>query len=334
MKRFSIVAIALLTGITGFVSCKKKDEIKPLAANELVTLPVIFHILHGGEPAGTGTNISAAYIKRCMDSLNAHFAGKTVQGNNTYIQFRLAGKDEDGNSLAEQGIHRVKYGTGYFDMGLTMADDTFTKSLTWDPNRYINIFVCYYPYSPTSSPVAAYATLPWASSDHPIQGLDPTNASDYKKQVKSKMGLFMNSLFLLDSAFNSFSYAATSHEMGHYLGLSHVFNKSSCVLNGDYCADTHDYLRMYEPTTYARSGCDGYAFTSINFMDYGPNYYWQFTPDQITRMREVVNYAPFRAKLVNSQALETRRTTVPDAEIFVPQVSIPDETGMMPERPR
>ncbi|MBK6829180.1 MAG: hypothetical protein IPG86_21090 [Chitinophagaceae bacterium] len=36
-------------------------------------IPVVVHIVHNGEPVGTGTNISYAQVKSQLDALNAGF---------------------------------------------------------------------------------------------------------------------------------------------------------------------------------------------------------------------------------------------------------------------
>jgi hypothetical protein len=42
-------------------------------ANGIVVIPVVVHILHNGEPLGTGRNISVAQIQSQMDVLNEDF---------------------------------------------------------------------------------------------------------------------------------------------------------------------------------------------------------------------------------------------------------------------
>ena len=41
----------------------------------LLTVPVVVHVLHLGEPVGTGTNISDAQIQSAIDNMNDCFAG-------------------------------------------------------------------------------------------------------------------------------------------------------------------------------------------------------------------------------------------------------------------
>ncbi|MDO5017442.1 MAG: zinc-dependent metalloproteinase lipoprotein [Porphyromonas sp.] len=105
------------------------------------------------------------------------------------------------------------------------------------------------------------------------------------------------------------------HELGHYLGLYHTFsevaNDSGAIIldscqDTDYCTDTKSYNRLqYEfarqdiiasgNTTLVqingllmRNDCSSGRFESTNIMDYDYSYSDEFTPDQISRMRQVL----------------------------------------------
>ena len=45
---------------------------------QVLTIPVVFHILHLGEPVGEGTNISDEQVLSCIDNLNHRFRGDTA----------------------------------------------------------------------------------------------------------------------------------------------------------------------------------------------------------------------------------------------------------------
>lgn len=65
-----------------------------------VTIPIIFHIIHNGEPVGTGNNISQSIVNNAFNILNSDFGG-------TGIQFCLAQRTPEGENLTEPGIKRV-----------------------------------------------------------------------------------------------------------------------------------------------------------------------------------------------------------------------------------
>ena len=95
-----------------------------------------------------------------------------------------------------------------------------------------------------------------------------------------------------------------AHELGHYLGLFHVFSGGDNGQTTDYCEDTPDYDRPAYDTwlasvsrlTFAqaaqRQDRNGTTFTSYNIMDYYYGYRDRITPDQRTRIRHVLDYSP------------------------------------------
>jgi hypothetical protein len=105
------------------------------------TIPVIIHVIHGGQAIGTFPNLAQGQLNSQVQVLNDDFAGvgynnsnypanaftawatnttiaaasKDALGrikiSNTGVTFCLALKDTLGNTLAEPGIHRVDYNT-------------------------------------------------------------------------------------------------------------------------------------------------------------------------------------------------------------------------------
>ena len=96
------------------------------AAPPVYTVPVVFHVIHKGETAGTGTNISSAQLQSAIDALNRDYRRTSADGGiaqgagpDTEIQFCLASVDENGDP--HSGINRVN-GTGvigYSSNGIT-----------------------------------------------------------------------------------------------------------------------------------------------------------------------------------------------------------------------
>ena len=105
------------------------------------------------------------------------------------------------------------------------------------------------------------------------------------------------------------------HELGHYLGLHHMFSERDGAsvdecLDSDYCEDTpsynrieyNEYLSSYlaetDPSEMSmrnltlRSNCDGERFYSANMMDYSVSYAYKFSEDQKKRIRHVLYYSP------------------------------------------
>mgnify|MGYP000986645203 CR=1 FL=1 len=69
------------------------------------TIPVVVHVIHLGEPVGTGSNISDAQILDAINGLNERFANSNGQGLDCEIDFCLATQTPDG--CPTNGINRV-----------------------------------------------------------------------------------------------------------------------------------------------------------------------------------------------------------------------------------
>lgn len=112
-----------------------------------------------------------------------------------------------------------------------------------------------------------------------------------------------------------------AHELGHYLGLKHVFAEKdtdtgsepieSCT-DTDYCTDTKSYNKpaydrwlisyieqhkqagndLVMKELIKRSNDSGEEWDSDNFMDYAVSLSFRFTPEQKYRMRQVLYYSP------------------------------------------
>jgi len=144
------------------------------------TIPIVFHVIHGGQAVGTYPNLAAAQINSQVQVLNADYAGtgfnvgnypsnafvnyaaslpaanKDANGRvkiaNTGIQFCLATKDPNGNTLAEPGIDRINYVSKGWSNPASITsvsafqsfiDGTVKPQTIWDPTRYFNVWVNY-----------------------------------------------------------------------------------------------------------------------------------------------------------------------------------------------
>lgn len=220
-------------------------------------IPVVFHVIHtyGDE------NLSKATLENQMRILNENFRRLNASRVNTRpifqgdaadceIEFRLATKDPNGNCT--DGITRT-----YSQLTHDTRDDV--KSLIrWDNTKYLNVWVVAYVRPPNGNPdfvSGGFAYLPWS--------LPGTNAVD--GIVVRADGLLSNSSSVL------------THEVGHYLGLSHPFQGgcggSNCATSGDRVCDT-------PPVSEASSGCNPSANTCSND---SPN-----LPDQIENYMDYI----------------------------------------------
>ena len=114
--------------------------------NVIVTIPVVFHVIHSGQAVGVGLNISHAQIQSQIDVLNECYRLRNsdttaipswFQGRQAdiLVEFCLAQFDTAGNTLGEQGVTR-------HNISNTSNFDTNIKPSTqWDPAMYLNIWI-------------------------------------------------------------------------------------------------------------------------------------------------------------------------------------------------
>lgn len=175
-------------------------------------IPVVFHIIHdyGSE------NISDAQILDAVRILNRDYRKNnadtnvivpafTAIANDTKIEFRLANLDPNGNCT--NGIERIASPETY-------VGDDGSKLNYWPRRNYLNIWVV----KAIASGAAGYAYLP---------GGAPTAAID---------GIIILSTYVGSiGTGNVTTSRALTHEVGHFLGLQHVwgFTNSPGVSCGD-----------------------------------------------------------------------------------------------------
>src|SRR5690606_29531127 len=117
----------------------------------VINIPVVVHVLHNGEPVGTGRNISMAQIESQIDVLNEDFRRLNPDATNTPVEFQsiaadvgieffLACVDPDGDPT--NGVVRTLTTNAVF---IEHVDDIKFTSLggsnAWPTDRDLNIWV-------------------------------------------------------------------------------------------------------------------------------------------------------------------------------------------------
>ncbi len=253
----------------------------PIQAHENVsrmsttTIPVHVIIVHPpGQSVGSGANLSFNHVMSQIDVLNEDFRRLNSDASNTpavfsaadsEIEFCLATVDPDG--LTTDGITR--YATNQnFD-----NNESSIKSATgWDRNTYLNIWVTQtisalgYAYLPSTG------SLPNAVLDGVVVLTETFGGPGFASLNPYNLG------------------RTTTHEVGHYLGLRHVWGNGGCG-NDDNIADTPTQSGSnFGCPNHPSPSCGNGGDMFMNYMDYvNDNCMNAFTQDQADYMNLILS---------------------------------------------
>lgn len=279
-------------------------------AYETITIPVVVHLLY----KTAAENISDAQVKSQIDALNNDFnflnsdrsntpnAFKLFAGN-ARIKFCLAQVDPQGKRTS--GINRKYTNTDVFTTDDGMKNVGKGGVASWNSKHYLNIWVC-----KLTSRSLGYATPPGASAD--------------KDGVVIAYDVF-GTIGNLRAPFNKGRTA--THEVGHWLGLIHVWGDSNC--GSDQVDDT--------PTQQSYNfGCQSFPKVSacspnkngdmfMNFMDFTDDACMNmFTNGQVNRMRAIFAKNGIRNAFLSSSACDStlaQSAALPEPVVDVKPVS-------------
>jgi len=195
----------------------------------LITIPVVFHVVYNTSAQNLHDSLVYSqlevmnndYRRTNADTVNTRLVFDSIAVD-TRIEFCLANVDPQGNFTT--GINRVQTSTANF---ATSPFDNAVKSTSgggvdpWPTDQYLNIWICdmYFLGNPL---VLGYAQFP--GEDSITDGLVLTyQHTGYRPW---------------DAAASPANLGRTaSHEIGHWLGLRHIWGDGDCD-STDYVEDT------------------------------------------------------------------------------------------------
>lgn len=240
------------------------------------TIPVVIHIIHGGQAVGTFPNISNAQAVSQINVLNNDFAGTglnvanypasaftayataaglpaankdgngRVKISNFNISFCLATIDKNGNTMAEPGVDRVNYNSISTPTSATYPTKN-PAAANYNSPATFQAFIDGYIKPATIWDPTKYMNI-WVTDENASTGLlgyATFPAASGLTGIPGGTGTnTTDGLWCWGKCFGNtgtldptYNKGRTAtHEIGHWLGLRHIWGDGTCAT--DYCLDT------------------------------------------------------------------------------------------------
>lgn len=274
-------------------------------------IPVIFHVLYH-DKNDDEQYVKAGRLPEILKSVNELFRNAGANSANMNLEFVLATEDPQGKTLTEPGVERIEWETAAINIEEFMfSNEGIYNYLIWEPNDYINIMV----YRFTDDNIMGVSHFPYTPTKYPLAGTENVSFHVTGANLQYAYCVSINNLYIYEKTTttkpNQNDMAITlAHELGHYLGLYHVFSEATedgidVCEDTDYCTDTYTYDRKaytdwietlqsavsFEELTRRHDCTRNLDFSSHNLMDYGISYLDEFTAQQKTRVRHILTYS-------------------------------------------
>lgn len=276
--------------VESFYSRVENPELQAMAPNNfninsgVVLIPIVVHVVYNTAIE----NISDAQICSQIEALNQDFARRNPDrintpaqfagvAGNTEIQFYLATRDPNGN--ATSGITRTSTSVTSFDDDDGVKSNASGGRNPWDTNRFLNIWV-----ADLNPGLLGYAQFPWDYAAKPN-----TDGVVVDFRAFGTTGAVMPPYHL---------GRTTSHEVGHWLGLRHIWGDDGGACTGsDGVNDTPNqggnYTQLCPTGNMVSCGSNDMY---MNYMDYTNDACMNlFTNGQKAVMRATLNTGGYRS---------------------------------------
>ena len=253
-----------------------------------VTIPVHVIVVHGNsENVGQGFNLDMERINSQIQVINDDFARTNADASNTpsvfdaaatEISFCLATIDPMGNPT--DGVTR--YATSNVNNNFENYEDDVIEETIWPPTRYLNIYL-----APDLDGLLGYAS-------RPTPGNLPATNNDVVRVLTSSFG---GAGYATEPAYDE--GRTTTHEIGHWLGLRHVWGNGGCNSDDGFDDTPTQTGSNFGCPTHPSSSCNNDGDMFMNYMDYvNDNCMNSFSQEQADYMSFIVEGT--RTQLLNS----------------------------------
>ncbi|MEO6169279.1 MAG: M43 family zinc metalloprotease [Chitinophagales bacterium] len=255
----------------------------PGGTRSIITIPVVVHVIY----KTSAQNISDEQIQSQIDVLNEDYLLSNADTSkipddfrplaaDCQIQFCLAAYDPEGDSTT--GIVRTYTDKSVFTTGDSMKFTSKGGDDAWPAKHYLNIWTCN-----LGGGVLGYATLP--------QGNSGTSKSDGVVVLYRAFGRQGTVVYPYNEG------RTCTHEVGHWLGLSHTWGDDGGTCSGGdniddtpNQADSNFGCPVFPLTDACSPVAPGVMF--MNYMDYTDDRcMYMFTNDQSEVMTASLNGA-------------------------------------------
>ena len=285
-----------------------QNALQDLTETTVYQIPVVVHVIHNGEAEGVGINITKEQIDAQIASLNIDFRHLNADSTNTPAGFQPLMADigfefvlakQDPNGLPTNGITRTNGNQSIWSFG---ENDELKALSYWSTDDYFNLWV-----APLGTTWLGWAEYPTSAI---IDGVNDVALNDALTDgvVINTLAFGSQDLYPQGNYLSNFDLGrTTTHEVGHFFGLRHVWGDGGCSVD-DFVTDTPQtdgpYYNCPSEGTLTRS-CLINPSMYMNYMDYvNDDCMNLFSFGQKDRMVIVVNNSPRRASLLTSTALE------------------------------
>ncbi|MEL6634380.1 MAG: PKD domain-containing protein [Bacteroidota bacterium] len=281
---------------------------------KIYTLPTVIHVISSSPKE----DISREQVLSQLKVLNADYRRQNADKEATARDFRNSAVDPgiefclatvDPNGRPTDGIHRVSMAGAPFSE--QFINSTIKPQTIWNPDKYLNIWVVN-----IVNGILGFAQFPEATNlVVGVPGGQGGRITD---------GVVINYIAFGTTGTAQFPFnkgRTATHEIGHWLGLRHVWGDGDCN-DDDFCGDTPKTSQPHFNCPSSSISCSQGAAMVQNFMEYTDDACMNlFTSDQRLRMRTILENSPRRKSLLQSNTACRQAIQAPEPN-FVADLTV------------